>query len=291
MSTLSIQQGIIYGLGEGSLVADSTMLSYALRYANSAYHNLFLRYRFKSLRTRTIFRTTDGQSTYQAPSDFLGFLILKDETNEQIISQVTPEEFTRDIDTATITDETFTSNHGTAVSLDNTGVIQYSETVADDSDHTTVYTRDTDYTMGYVAGTITTISTGSITNDTTTYIDYQHYNEDKPSEFCMEYDSTNERYVFRLRPCPDDTYIMSLLEAVFPADLSDSVNPIWDKLEYCLERGGIYYGSLEIKEPNDRNIDRFKNEYEQAIQSLIQLDLELIPKRNTIPIIMKKSKY
>ena len=31
--------------------------------------------------------------------------------------------------------------------------------------------------------------------------------------------------------------------------------------------------------------------YETAIQSLIQLDLELVPKRNTIPVIMRKSDY
>ena len=291
MSTLSMQQNVLYALGEGASVAETTSLTYSLRWLNASYKNLFLRYRFKSLRTRTLFRTTDGQNTYQAPSDFSGFLLLKDESNENIIGQVTPEEFTRGIDTTKVTDEVFESSDDTAVSLANSGIVQYSETVADDADHTTVYTRDTDYSMNYASGTITTDSTGSITDATDTYIDYLHYNEDKPSEFCIEFDATNGRYVFRLRPTPDAEYVFSLLYPAFPSDLSSSQNPIWSQLEYCIERGGIYYGSLELRQPSDPSIDRFKRDYEEAIQSLIQVDQEMIPKHDRIKIVMRSVDY
>ena len=290
MSTSNMQESVILGLGEGGLISDSTMLSYSLRWINAVYKNIFLRYRFKSLRTRTIFRTSDGQSTYQAPADFSGFLTMKDETSENILGQVTPEEFARDVGTKKVTDESFTSSSDTAVSLDNQGIVQYSETVTNTAG-TTTYTRDSDYTMNYASGMITMDSTGTMVNDIEYYIDYLYYPDGKPDEFCIEYDSTNKRYVFRLRPCPDGTYICSLLYPAFPSDLSSSVDPVWDKLEFCLERGGIYYGSLELRQSNDPSIDRFKMEYEQAVQSLIQLDSDLVPKHAQIKVVMKKTDY
>lgn len=290
MSTSTVQVNIIYGIGEGAEVANTTMLAYALRWANSGYRNIFLRYRLKNLRTRTVFRTTDGQQTYQAPSGFSGFCMLKDESAVNPLEQITPEEFQRKVDTTQVTDESFTSVSDTAVSLDNTGILQYSETVTTTAG-TTTYTRDTDYTMNYTAGTITMDSTGSMVTATAYYIDYLYYKEGEPEEFCLEYDATNARYIFRLRPTPDDTYIYSLIHSDFPSDLSSSVAPLWDKLEYALERGGIYFGSLEIKDSRDPNISRHKGDYEEAIQSLIQLDQDLIPKHDRIKVVMRKSDY
>lgn len=289
MSTTTIKQGIIYGLGEGALVADSTMLEYALRWANVAYREIFLRYRFKHLRTRSIFRTTEGQATYQAPTDFSGFLVLKDESAGGVLDQVTPEELQRNISATQITDESTTSDYDVAVSLDNTGIVQYSETVTT-TDGATTYTRDTDYSMDYTAGTITVDSTGTMSDATEYEIDYLYYAEGPPTQFCIEYDATNKRYVFRLDPIPDDTYIASLLYPAIPSDLSGSVDPIWSKLEFALERGGIYYGSLEIMEdPQKRN--EFKGIYETAIQALIQLDADLVPKHDRIKVVMRKSDY
>ena len=290
MSTTTIQQNIIYGLGEGAQVTNTTMLSYALRWANSAYQNIFLRYRLMSLRTRTIFRTTDGQQTYQAPSGFTGFCVLKDETNEQYLTQETPEEFQRNVESTIVTDESFTSSHDTAVSLDQTGLVQYSETVTT-TDGATTYTRGTDYTINYVAGTITVDSTGSMADATAYEIDYLYYQEGEPTSFCIEYDDTNQRYIFRMRKVPDDTYICSLLYSNFPSDLSSSVDPIWPRLEYAIERGGIYFGALEIKESQDPSIPKHKRDYEEAILSLIQLDQELIPKHSRIKVVMKESDY
>lgn len=289
MSTTTVQQAIAYGLGEGALVADSTMLAYALRWANNAWREMYLRYRFKTLRTKSIFRTTAGQQTYQAPSDFAGFLTLKDETNDQILSQITPEEMQRKIGQTQVTNEAFTSNHGVAVALDYKGIQQYSETVTTTAG-TTTYTRDTDYTIDYVAGTITVLATGSMSNATGYYIDYLYVENDKPTHFCIEYDSNTSLYLFRLWPTPDAVYVGSLLYAAYASALSASVNPMWDQFEFCLERGGIYYGSLEIvNDPQKRQEHRAN--YEKALQALIQLDSELVPKRNTIPVIMKKSDY
>jgi len=290
VSTTTVQQNILYALGEGAEVANTTMLAYALRWSNAAYSNIFLRYRLKNLRTRTIFRTTDGQQTYQAPSGFSGFCVLKDESNQESLEQETPEEFQRNVTTTQVTDESFTSDHDTAVSLDNTGLVQYSETVTT-TDGTTTYTRDTDYSMSYVAGTITVDSTGSMADTTAYEIDYLYYQEGKPTHFCLEYDATNERYIFRMRKIPNDTYIYSLLHSDFPSDLSSSVDAVWGNLEYAIERGGIYFGSLEIKESQDPNIERYKRDYEEALQSLIQLDQELIPKHTRIEVVMKKSDY
>jgi len=290
MSTTTIKQNIIYGLGEGGSVADATMLTYALRYANAAYREIFLRYRFKHLRTRSIFRTADGQQTYQAPSDFGGFIVLKDESGSAILDQVTPEEFQRDISSTTIEDETWTSDDGVAVSLDNKAIVQYSETICDDADQTTTYTRDTDYTMAYPAGTITIDAAQAMADTTEYYANYEYYTRSSPTQFCIEYDATNAKYIFRLDPVPDAVYIASLLYAAIPSDLSGSVEPIWSELEFALERGGIYYGSLELIEDAQKRRE-LNIAYETAMQALIQLDQELVPKRNTIPTVMRKSDY
>jgi len=289
MSTTTIEQNIIYGIGEGALVADATMLAYALRWANNAYREIFTRYRFKHINLRTIFRTTLGQQTYQAPSGFMGFLVMKDETNSQIIDQVTPEEFTRSISTTLVTNETTTSSFDVAVALDNQALVQYSETVQN-TDEDTTYTRDTDYAMAYPAGTITVDSTGSMSDATDYYIDYAYYTQGKPTKFCLEYDVSNTVYVFRLDPTPDAEYVVSLLFPSDPAALSGSVEPLWAKLEFALERGGIYYGSLELIDDVQKRAE-FKMIYESAMQGLIQLDQELVPKHDQIKVVMRKVDY
>ncbi len=289
MSTSSISQNVIFGLGEGAAVSDTTMLSYALRWCNASYREIYLRYRFKTLRTRSIFRTTHGQQTYQAPSDFAGFLTLKDESNDQIISQITPEEMQRKISETAIADEHVTVVSATAVALSHTGLQQYSETVTTLAG-TTTYVRDTAYTMDYVAGTITMTAGGGLTTATAYHIDYLYVPEDKPTHFCIEFDSNTSLYLFRLYPTPDSAYVGSMVYSAYPSVLSSTVNPMWDQFEFCLERGGIYYGALEtVLDPQKRA--EYKMNYEAAIQALIQLDLELIPKRNTIPVIMRKSDY
>lgn len=290
MSTSTIQSNVLYGLSEGVNVANADYLTYAMRWANSAYREIFLRYRFKSLRTRSIFRTTNGQQTYQAPGDFKGFVTLKDETNENVIDQVTPEEFARSVGSNKISDETFTSAFDVAVSLDNRAIVQYSETICDDAAETTTYTRDTDYTMNYTTGAITVASTGSMADDTTYYANYLHYTKGKPVQFTMEYDATNKVYVFRLDPVPDATYIGSLVYPASASDLSATVNPIWSDFEYCLERGGIYYGSLEVIEDAQMRAE-FKQIYETSIQALIQLDMELVPRHDRIPLRLSKHDY
>lgn len=289
MSTTTIKQNIIYGLGEGSAVADTTMLSYALRWANSAYRDIFGKHRFKHLRTRSVFRTANGQSAYQAPSQYMGFLILKDESNDRIIDQTTPEAFIRELSSLSVTDESFTSSHDTAVSLDNPAIIQYSETVTNTAG-TTTYTRDTDYTMSYSSGEITVDSTGSMSDATEYYIDYLYHETGDPDKFCVEYDATNTKYVFRFDPVPDSTKVVSLLYEQGPSDLSGTVDPIWNRLEYAIERGGVYFGSLELIDDVNRQA-MFKDDYVTAVRALVLLDNDLVPKHDRIPVIMKKSDY
>ena len=290
MSTDTIKQNILYGLGEGTNVASTDYLTYSLRWGNAAYRDIMLRYQFRNLWTRSIFRMTDGQQTYQAPSDFVGFLTLKDETNDNIIDQVTPEEFARDVDAQQVSDETFTSDYDTAVSLDNRAIVQYSETICDDADETTTYTRDTDYSMNYTTGAITVDSTGSMSDATTYYANYLKYTKGKPVKFCMEFDATNGKYVFRLDPVPEATTIATLIYPALPSQLSGSVEPIWTQLEYALERGGIYFGSLEIIEDQGMR-QEFLRLYEVAVQALIQLDLDLVPKHDRIPVRLRRSDY
>ncbi len=289
MSTTTICQNVIYGLGEGAMVSDATMLTYALRWCNQAYRDIFLRYRFKSLRTKGIFRTTKGQATYQAPDGFMGFLTLKDESNATIINQVTSEEYSRVVDCTKVTGESFTSSSDVAVSLDYSGIQQYSETVTNAAG-TTTYTRNSDYAMDYVAGTITMLSTGSMADATAYSIDYLYHTSGKPTDFCVDFDENTGLFLFRLTPTPDATYVGSLLYADVPTPLTSAVNPIWDKFEFCLERGGIYYGSLEITlDPNKRQ--EFRGLYEAQIQALIQLDNELNTKHQPIKIVMRKLDY
>ena len=289
MSTSSVQQAIIYGLGEGALIADSTMLAYALRWANRAYRELYTRVRLNHINLRSVFRTVSGQQTYQTPINFIGFLTLKDESNNTVLNQITPEEFARDASVVTITNETLESNHDVAVSLSYSGILQYSETVQNINEDTT-YTRDSDYTMAYTAGTITVLSTGSMADATDFYIDYSYYAQEKPTQFCLEYDAVNAKYVLRLDPVPDDIYVMSLAYPSDPSALSSSVDPVWAKVEFALECGGIYYGSLELVEDAQKRME-FKGIYETAMQALIQLNQDLVPKHDRIKTVMKRSDY
>jgi len=292
MTTTTVQQNIIYGLGEGVNVADATMLTYALRWANSAYRDITSRPNgFKHFQKRSVFRTANGQQTYQAPSDFMGFLTLKDETNDTVLEQITPEEFARYTSTTAITDETFVSDDGVAVSLDNRAILQYSETVADDADHTTIYTRDTDYAIDYEDGTITVDAAQAMADATTYYVDYLHYDTGKPDRFTLEYDSSNKKYAFRFKDTPDAIYIYSLVYPALPSNLSGSVDSMWAQMEFTIERGGIYYGALELLDSNDPKLDRFERKYEQSLENLIRLDLCLVPKGNTIPVRMRRTDY
>ena len=286
MSTTTVRQNIIYALGEGASVANTTMLTYALRWANDAYRDMFSRVRFKNLRTRAVFRTNDGQATYQAPNDLIGFLVLKDETNSTILDQVTVEEFNRDITSTQVTDESFTSSFDTAVALDYQGIVQYSETVTNTAG-TTTYTRDSDYTISNTNGTITVLSTGIMSDATEYEIDYLYRPDGPPKQFCIEYDATNTKWVFRFDPVPDDTYIMTILYAATPSALAATTNPLWSSFEFCIERGGIYYGSLEVIDDQGKR-QEFRQNYEMALQALIQLDSDLVPKQQQIPVIMKR---
>jgi hypothetical protein len=289
MSTTTIQQNIIYGLGEGALVADTTMLSYALRYANQAYRDIMNRYRYKCIQKRSVFRTSNGLSAYQMPDDFMGFLVVKDESGDSILDQVTPELFSREITSVQITDESFTSSSDTAVTLDQVGVVQYSETVTTTAG-TTTYTRDTDYTMSYYNGQITMDSTGSMADATAYYIDYLYRATGSPSMFCVEFDSSNAQYVVRMDPVPDATKVVTLVYPAAPGDLSATVDAIWDRFEFAIERGGVYYGGLELIDDVQKR-QELEKAYNVAIQSLIQLDQDLMPKHDRIPLVLKRNQY
>jgi hypothetical protein len=91
-------------------------------------------------------------------------------------------------------------------------------------------------------------------------------------------------------PCPEETLPISILWNDMPSNLSSSVDPVWLTEEFALERGGIYYGSLEIIEDAQLRLE-MKTNYESAIQALIQLDQRMAPKHNRIPLFMKKSDY
>ena len=292
MSTSTVQTNIIYGLKEGGSVADTTMLAYALRWANDGYRDMINRPWFdRTLLTKANFTMTDGQQSYQAPSDFAGFCTMLDVTNQTEIIMVTPEELQREVEVTQATDESFTSSFDTAVSLDNKAIVQYSEVVADDTDHTTVYTRDSDYTMDYTSGTITVDSTGTMSDATTYYIDYLYMSQGPPTKFCVEYDSTNARFVLRMNPVPDDSYIATLVYPDFPTSLSASADAVWSRLEFAIEKRGIYYGSLELFEPNDPLIMRFDSDSEKAMEYLRQRLAHIIPKHDRIEVCMRKSDY
>jgi len=144
--------------------------------------------------------------------------------------------------------------------------------------------------MDYNSGTITVDSTGTMSDSTSYYIDYLYYNTGNPIQFCMEYDATNGKYIFRLDPVPDSELIASLLWENVPSDLSASVDTIWTRLEFAIERGGIYYGSMEIIDDAQLRSE-FKQNYEVSMQALIQLDRELEPKHDRIPLVMRRTDY
>ncbi len=262
------------------------MLSYALRWANAAYRDVLNRPGFNFPQKRTTMRTISGKQSYQLPDSFFGFLILKNEQDNALIEQITADDLSRRSQTTFIEAETVTAAAvGTAVDLANTALLQYSETVYDS---TVTYTRDTDYTMDYTAGTITSLT---LTPATDYSIDYSHYTRDAPTRFCLEYDSANRLYIMRLDPVPDDIYMLSLTYLSAPLDLSASVDPIWSKMEYALERGGIYFGSMEVTEDPQRRIE-YKANYEQAVSYLLMVCQSLDkPNHARIPMALRRSDY
>lgn len=278
-------------MGEGSNVTNATYLKYTLRWANRAYREVYTKagYKFKNLNKRSIFRTANGQQTYQAPSDFMGFITIKDETNDGVVDQVTPEEFARNVNTTVVTDESFTSDEDASVSLSYKAILQYSETVTNTAG-TTTYTRDTDYTIDYTDGSIIQLSTGSMADATAYYIDYLRYDTGKPIQFCFEYDLSNGKYVFRFDPVPDNTFITSLVYPHKPTALSSSVDTAWDLMELAIEAGGIYYGSLEIVESQQLRAE-FNMVYKDAVSDLVKLDQDLVPKHDQIPVFRRYTDY
>jgi hypothetical protein len=75
-----------------------------------------------------------------------------------------------------------------------------------------------------------------------------------------------------------------------PGELSSSVEPIWSRLEFALERGGVYFGALELID-DEKKLKRFERDYNIAIQSLVQMDQDLIPKHDQIPVYLRRSEY
>ncbi len=289
MSTESIQEAVIYGLGEGAMVGDSTMLSYALRWANTAYNRIKMKPKVPVFDVRTIFRTTDGQQTYQMPADFIGFITLKDESANNIIEQVTAEEFARRAEVTKITDESWTSSSGVAVAVAQNAIVQFSETVTNTAG-TTTYTKDTDYSIDYVDGEITMIGAGSLVDATEYYVDYLYYQTSKPAKFCLEYDGDNSRWVVRMEPTPDAEYIFSLFYPADPTALSDSADALWSKYEYAIERGGIYFGGMEITEDRQKR-QEYKRDFDEAIADLLMLQQDLVPKRDRIRMALRRNDY
>ncbi len=89
----------------------------------------------------------------------------------RFVPQELIKEYTLDYDEVTDEQVTLTA-HGTMKSLANKPVKYGSERIADDASETTVYTRDTDYTIDYSNGEITSISTGDIGATDTVFCNY-----------------------------------------------------------------------------------------------------------------------
>jgi len=81
------------------------------------------------------------------------------------------------------------------------------------------------------------------------------------------------------------------MNLIVPSDLSGSVSPISSIWEHALERGGIYYGSLELFEGNDPKIAIFKQNFETAIAALIKMDVNIGKKRRYMKLIHSKGDF
>jgi hypothetical protein len=291
MSTATIQKNVILGLGEASNITNDTFKAFALRWANRAYREIYTKagYKFKNLNKRSIFRTSNGQQTYHAPADFIGFLTIRDETNNSVIDQITPEEFGRDVYTNKTVDESTTSSFDVAVDLSNKAILQYSEKVTT-ADGLTSYIRDTDYTISYTGGNIKVLSTGNMLDATEYLIDYLYWTTGDPVQFSFEYSTLNSKYVFRLDPVPDSEFIVSLTYPHQPDALSDSANASWNLMELAIESGGIYYGSLELIEDPQKRAE-FKAVYQDTVSDLVKLDQDLVPKHDRIPVFRRGQDY
>jgi len=92
-----------------------------------------------------------------------------------------------------VTNEEFNSSeYGTAVSLDHKLIKPGSQNVTDLSD-TTVYYNNTDYTMDYINGTITVLSTGNMSNNTNYHIDYGYVDHYELTNYSLN--ATKENYI------------------------------------------------------------------------------------------------
>jgi len=84
--------------------------------------------------------------------------------------------------------------------------------------------------------------------------------------------------------------VASLVYPHNPTVLSDSVDVVWNYMELAIERGGIYYGSMEIS-PDPQMRAEYKQNYMDAVSDLIKMDQDLLPKHDRIPIVTRHTDY
>ncbi len=101
------------------------------------------------------------------------------EADETVVDFEIEEDFESQVRRAVVfgrsqteTGKSFTASHGTAVDLPDAWLQPGRETVVDPSDGTE-FVRGDDYEMGYQDGTITTLSTGAMTDGADYEIDYE----------------------------------------------------------------------------------------------------------------------
>ena len=82
-------------------------------------------------------------------------------------------EITDNNSSGNVTDENITASHDSAVALTNQGLVN-GTVVVTNSGNTTEYILDTDYTIDYMNGTITALSSGSIADGESLLVDYEY---------------------------------------------------------------------------------------------------------------------
>jgi hypothetical protein len=218
-STTTIYTNVLKELQQNS--ASETYVNMAIHWINKAMRIIEQRIPNAEFlqRSETYLTTVADQPTYPLPADFFELRSLRDDTNNNVISPVTREQFER--------------NHPDP-SSESTG---------------------------------------------------------KPYEYTLEFDRTEKKHVLRFSLIPDDEYKLYMVWMAWHPTLSESQNPIFDRIEDVLENGAVYFGArIFWKEPEYKQIrDEYKRDFDESLLGLQALCMRQKPRPAQIPLVLRNS--
>lgn len=117
--------------------------------------------------------------------------------------------------------------------------------------------------------------------------------EDIPSDYTFEYDRSTGRHIIRFGPIPDDSYDCHGIIRRWHPSINASQGLQYDKLQTCLENGGIWEGSMSVYMDNEYTQIRgeLKTKFLESVQALQQVLNMQKPRPRQIRTVLRREDY